>query len=62
MTRFELPAIDYSALEAAMAFADQTIRHSRHRLAALQTGTGQPRTDDPSGLADTGLEPGDCDV
>ena len=62
MTRFERPAIDYSALEAAMAFADQTIRHSRHRLAAFRTGIGRPRADDPSGLAETGLEPGDCDV
>ena len=38
MTRFERPAIDYSALEAAVAFADQTIRHSRHRLTALERG------------------------
>ncbi len=62
MTRFERPAIDYSALEAAIAFADQTIRHSRHRLTAFGTGTGQLRADEPSGLAATGLEPGDCDV
>jgi len=62
MTRFERPPIDYSALEAAIAFADQTIRHSRHRLAALRTGIGQLRADDPSGSADTGLEPGDCNV
>ena len=62
MTRFERPAIDYSALEAAMAFADQTIRHSRHRLASLQTGPGRLRADDPSGLADPALDPGDCVV
>ena len=37
MTRFERPAIDYSALDAAMAFAEQTIRRTRHRLAALRT-------------------------
>jgi hypothetical protein len=62
MARFERPAIDYSALEAAMAFADQTIRHSRHRLTAVRTEIGQLRADDPPGLADTGLELGDCDV
>ena len=62
MTQFERPAIDYSALEAAMAFADQTIRHARHRLTALGTGSGHPRVDDLSGLAGTGLEPGDSDV
>ena len=62
MTRFERPAIDYSALDAAVAFADQTIRHSRHRLTALGTGTGHLRADHSPGLADTGLEPGDRDV
>ena len=62
MTRFERPAIDFSALEAAMAFADQTIRHSRHRLTAPRTESGQFRADEPSGLAATGLEPRDCDV
>ena len=55
MTRFERPAIDYSALDAAMAFADQTIRHSRHRLTAFGTGTCHHRADEPSGLAATGL-------
>ena len=41
ITRFERPAIDYTALDAAMAFAEQTIRRTRHRLAALRTEARQ---------------------
>ena len=62
LARFERPAIDYSALDAAMAFADQTIRRTRHRLAALRTQGGQPCTDTQSHPADTCSVSGGGDV
>jgi hypothetical protein len=44
--RFERPAIDYSALDAAMAFAEQTIRRTRHTLAVLRSEGSQLTADD----------------
>jgi len=62
MARFERPAIDYSALDAAMVFADQTIRRTRYRLVVLRTEGGQPCTDAQSHPADTWSVSGDGDV
>jgi hypothetical protein len=54
ITRFERPAIDYTALEAAMAFADQTVRRTRHRLATVRTEANQLCADEQLSLADCG--------
>ena len=60
--RFERPKIDYSALEAAMAHCDQTIRDTRRRLAAFQAGAGQLGVEQPTRPADRGSQPGHGDV
>ncbi len=52
MTRLERPAIDYTALDAAMAFAEQTIRRTRHSLAILRTEASQLSAGQPSHPAD----------
>ena len=44
--RFERPAIENSALDAAMAFAEQTIRRTRHTLAVLRSEGSQLSADD----------------
>ena len=43
--RFERLVMDYSALDAAIAFAEQTIRRTRHNLADLR-GEGSPLSAD----------------
>jgi hypothetical protein len=51
--RFERPAIDYAALEAAMAHCDEVIRSAKRTLGRLVTSPA-PRhvtTPEPSGLA-----------
>ena len=63
LTPIERRVFDYSGLEAAMAFADQTIRNARLALGRQARGTGTPAAaeDDPAGgarlVADR--EPGD---
>jgi hypothetical protein len=44
--RFERPVIDYSALDAAIAFAEQTIRRTRHNLAAIRGEGSRLSADD----------------
>jgi hypothetical protein len=44
--RFERPAIDDSALDAAMALAEQTILRTRHTLAVLRSEGSQLSADD----------------
>ena len=60
--RFERPAIDYTALDAAMAFAEQTIRRTRHSLAALRTEARQVPFDQCSQLADAASDLAGSDV
>lgn len=43
VSRVEWPAIDYSALEAAMAFADETIRRTRRNLDTTLAGAKSAR-------------------
>lgn len=51
LTQFERPAIDYTALEDAIAFAEQAAQRTRRRsLVALQDEGGRP-------VADRGPDP-----
>ncbi len=54
LTPLERRVLDYSQLEAAMAFADERIREARRRLSVLRSDAGVSRADNSEDGSDSG--------
>ena len=61
ITQFERPPIDYTALEAALTFAEDTIRRTRHSFGALGSQGSQSVAGDQSDRLEASADAADAD-